>query len=370
MRVICTYCSASKDPAKGLVPAFKRYISPRIVQVQELAERDGVHFCILSGKFGLVDWDHPLPWYDHLLLPEEVQHLADTVTQQLVEKNITRIDYYTRLPKVDPNVSPYANAMEAACRSAGVALRSYILEEPKVTSAIRNWKQTMEMAADARQTLITDRPQGEHAFDKLLMIFPDDGMVFFQRASGYETAGDFKLAKADYEAAKRLFPLERWQWEAQEALNRIEQELAAGGTIAEARRRINGLSKVGARFRRDALVAMDKANTEPASTAAELRRCLEMLVNQLVAQHRLTSTGDLDGNIRALRDRSLVPEIVANHMATIRILGNRAVHRKSGEPSLQPSDVYPSVTAMVAILEWLNTNEPQGTGKPTYSSGG
>ena len=89
MRIICTYCSASKDPDKGLVPAYKRYISARIVHVQEIAEREGVHFCILSGKFGLVDWNHPLPWYDHLLLAEEVPQLVDMVKHQLNEKGIS-----------------------------------------------------------------------------------------------------------------------------------------------------------------------------------------------------------------------------------------------------------------------------------------
>lgn len=369
MRVICTYCSASKDPAKGLLPAFKRYISQRIIQVQEIAESEGVGFCILSGKFGLVDWDQLLPLYDHLLLAEEVQQLADTVTHQLVKKNITRMEYYTRLPKVDPNVSQYASTIDVACRSAHVELRICILDEPKITSGIPKWKQITEMAADARQTLIRDRPKGEQEFDELFLIFPRDGMVFFQRAIGYETIGDFTHAKADYEAAKRLFPAERWQWEAQEALNRIEDELAVGGTIAEARRRINRLTKVGERLRRDALLAMGKASTEPASTIAELRPCLEGLVNKLLAQNSLTSTGELNVKIRTLSAQAVVPEIILNHMNTIRIMGNSVLHPKSGELALLPSDVYPSITALVAILEWLESNESQVINKSTHSSG-
>jgi len=358
MRVFCTYCSASKDPAKGLVPAFKRYISPRIALVQELAEREGAHFCILSGKFGLVDWNQPLPWYDHLLLPEEVPQLVEMVIHQFAEKRISRVDYYTRSPQADPKIIPYANTIEKACRSAGVDLHGYILEEPKTSPTVRNWKQIMEMAAEARQTLVINRAQGEELFQRLLTLFPDDGMVFFERAGGYEAIGELKLAKADLESAKRLFPLERWQWEAQEALKRIEQELAAGGTIAEARRRINNLRNVDIHLRRQVLNAIEKAGTEPDGTAVKLRVMLEILVDRLLAQHHITPTNELDRDIWKLKDQSVIPEIVANHMNTIRIVGNRGAHsRRPKEPALQSGDVYPSVTAFVAVLEWLDSRK-------------
>lgn len=224
------------------------------------------------------------------------------------------------------------------------------------------WREIMGMAEDAGNMLITDRARGEQAFERLLMTCPRDGMVFFQRAKAFEAIGEFKLAEADYGAAERLFPKESWRTSAREGSSRMARKLATGGTIAEARRRIEGFGKVDSRLRQDVLVALDKANGEPSSTAAELRRCLEMLTDQLLAQHGLTSTGDLDGNIRALRDHVFVPELVSNHMHTIRILGNRALHPKGGEQPLQSSDVYPSLTAMAAVLEWLNANEPQGTG--------
>ena len=356
MRVICTYCSASKDPDQGLVPAYKRYISDRIVHVQEIAEREGAHFCILSGKFGLVDWNHPLPWYDHSLLAEEVPQLVEMVKHQLGEKGITEVDYYTRSPQADANIIPYGNTIEKACTDTGIDLQVFSLPEPKMYLTIRNFKQIMEMAADARQTLIANRVQGEQAFAKLLTLFPDDGMIFFQRANAYETIGEFKLAKIDYEAAKRLFPLERWQHLAQEAMARIDQEFAAGGTIAEARRRISSLNNVDARLKRDSLVAIEKAIAEPANTTAEIRRCSETLVNQIMGKRRITSTGNLDSDIQSLKDQGIIPEIVANHLHTIRVLGNRALHPKIGEAPLQSSDVYPSVTALVAILERLNTS--------------
>ena len=202
MRVVCTYCSASKDPAKGLIPAFKRYVSGRIVRVQEIAEREEALFCILSGEFGLVDWNQPPPWYDHLLLPDEVPQLAENVTRQLIERGITRLDYYTQSPKDDPKLMPYVDAIEKSCKNAKVDLHDFILDEVKKSSATRNWKQIMELAADARQVLIADRMKGELEFKKLLTIYPDDRMVFFERGSGYEALGENALAKSDYEIAK------------------------------------------------------------------------------------------------------------------------------------------------------------------------
>ena len=318
-----------------------------------MAEHEGVPFCILSGKFGLVDWNHPLPLYDHLLLAEEVPQLVEVVKQQLGNKGITQVDYYSRSPEVDARIIPYMNTIENACASIGVDLQTYILEEPKINSAMRNWKQITEMAADTRQTLTSDRVQGEQAFVQLLTLFPDDGMVFLQRGNAYATIGEFKLAKMDFEAAERLFPLERWRLVAREAAARIDQEFAAGGTIAEARRRINGLRKVDAGLKSSALADIEKAILEPETSGTELRKYLGKIVNKILSKYHFPSKGALVDNITDLKDKAVIPEIEANHMHTIRIIGNRAVHRLD-EPALQSSDVYPSVTALVAILEWMD----------------
>lgn len=122
MEIICTYCSASKDPAAGLIPAYKRYISSRIVHVQEIAENSGLHFCILSGEFGLVDWDMPLPWYDHLLAADEVAALSITVQHQIIEKMISKVNFYTRSLDVDPNLSSYLDLIQSSCQQTGVEL--------------------------------------------------------------------------------------------------------------------------------------------------------------------------------------------------------------------------------------------------------
>jgi hypothetical protein len=55
MKIICAYCSASKDPDKGLVPAYKRYISNRIVKVQEIANKKTLIFAYYQANLALLN---------------------------------------------------------------------------------------------------------------------------------------------------------------------------------------------------------------------------------------------------------------------------------------------------------------------------
>jgi len=355
MKILCTYCSASKDPDKGLIPAFRRYISPRIIFVQDLAEKEDAHFCILSGEFGLVDWDQPLPWYDHILLREEIDRLAEIVTNQIQNKKISEIDYYTRSPKIDMNVTPYLNVIEKASQMTATELSIFTLEEPKISATIRNWKLIMEMAAEARQKMILDRNVGENEFIKLLSVFPDDGMIYFQRAGGYEMLGELNMAKRDFEIAKSLFPLDRWQWQAQEAINRINRHLFSGGTVLEAKNRLKILERIDKAFIFNISAIISRTEKNPISTAIELRGSLEYLIKRFLEEKRIQSS-NLDKDIEAIKSLSIAPDIVINHMHTVRIIGNRAAHHEPGQSPLKPTDVYPSITALLAILEWENGN--------------
>lgn len=52
-----------------------------------------------------------------------------------------------------------------------------------------------------------------------------------------------------------------------------------------------------------------------------------------------------------LKNSSIISEIVVNHMNTIRIIGNRAAHPDPRDFPLKPTDVYPSISAFLAIPE-------------------
>ena len=127
MKAICTYCSANKLRDAGLLPAVRRYVDGRIETLHTSAEQQGIHFCILSGEYGLIDGDYLLPWYDHLLVSNEIPRLIEVVQQQLREKNITEIEYYTVSPAVDPNVIPYFEVIKKGCARAGIHFREHIL---------------------------------------------------------------------------------------------------------------------------------------------------------------------------------------------------------------------------------------------------
>jgi len=99
MQTFCTYCSRDKTTTASLLPAWQRYQSSRIADIQRQAESMGIPFCILSGEFGLLDWDQPIPWYDHLLVADEVPQLASLVARQLSEKRILQLDYFTQSTK-------------------------------------------------------------------------------------------------------------------------------------------------------------------------------------------------------------------------------------------------------------------------------
>ncbi|MGH7600908.1 MAG: hypothetical protein ACREOI_31505, partial [bacterium] len=77
MTAFCTYCSALKSQAPGNIPAMQRYQSLRIRKVCQAAMELGLEFYILSGEFGLIPSQQPIPFYDHLLRPEEVPVMVE-----------------------------------------------------------------------------------------------------------------------------------------------------------------------------------------------------------------------------------------------------------------------------------------------------
>lgn len=127
MDVYCTYCSAHKDRASGLMPALQRYKSDRIQRIVGLARTDRVLFLILSGEYGLLDSLDLIPWHNHLLRPAEVDTLAQTVAAQLEARGVTSMRYFTR-PLSEPKLVPYADVAHKASRLAHVELQIAVLE--------------------------------------------------------------------------------------------------------------------------------------------------------------------------------------------------------------------------------------------------
>ena len=115
MTTYCTYCSAHKIESNLALPAIELYKSKRISHVHQLAQKVNAHFAILSGKYGLLEPNERINYYDHLLTPEEVSEHAKLVAEQISSKKITEIVFYTNDVKEDPNVKAYIDCIAEAC---------------------------------------------------------------------------------------------------------------------------------------------------------------------------------------------------------------------------------------------------------------
>jgi len=229
---------------------------------------------------------------------------------------------------------------------------------------MREWNQIMELAECVRETYKQNREQSEKDFEDLLELYPDDGMIYFQRALAYARYGKYKEARRDFEKAKELFPLDRWKWEVQKSIEELEQNNPDNGTIIEAKRRIKVLNNIDNQLKLKALDAVDKVIRDPISTARDLRTCEEDLVRQLMGSATKKSSysfvsmcsGDdksLELNINKLREINAIPKIIRNHMHTVRVIGNYASHAlPKKDPEFDHTHVYSSISALVAILEW------------------
>ena len=118
MTTFCTYCSAAKSLEEGDIPAIQRYLDPRIHKVHEAASALGLDFYILSGEYGLISPDGPIPWYNHLLQAGEVDELVERMAEQIRLYEIGGIVYFTNSISNDPSLIPYRDAIVAACNRA------------------------------------------------------------------------------------------------------------------------------------------------------------------------------------------------------------------------------------------------------------
>ena len=123
--IFITYCSKEKDESNTLLKAVKRYKSNRIQRVYEAAKLLTADFMILSGEFGLLNPGTEIPYYDHLLVMEEVNKYTEKLTKQLTEiinknKENIKIILFTEYLKNDPNLKPYQISLKKACENLNI----------------------------------------------------------------------------------------------------------------------------------------------------------------------------------------------------------------------------------------------------------
>lgn len=126
MEFLCTICCKRKRRDAQPLPALERYVSRRIRFVWQESLRLQKPLLILSGKYGLLEPDEKIPWYDQALRFTEVELLAVKIMKQLSAHCVSRLIFYA-LPRRTRGWRPYYTALEKACAALGVALRCKIL---------------------------------------------------------------------------------------------------------------------------------------------------------------------------------------------------------------------------------------------------
>ncbi|MCJ7695919.1 MAG: hypothetical protein MUO40_10900 [Anaerolineaceae bacterium] len=119
MHILLTTCCKEKDPAPGTLPAIKRYLSKRIAHVYDESITYNIPMRILSGKFGLLSPDAPIPNYDHPLSTMEVPMLLPHVMEQLDQDSISAITFYAH-PRQTPGWEPYYQVVEQSCKALSI----------------------------------------------------------------------------------------------------------------------------------------------------------------------------------------------------------------------------------------------------------
>ncbi|MFT5680418.1 MAG: hypothetical protein ACI8RZ_001324 [Myxococcota bacterium] len=122
MRALLTTCTADKDPRPALLPARLRYQGARVDFAVQRAEAEAVPLLFLSGVFGIVSADLPIPWYDHALQSAEVDGHRRLVIGQLCDLGVTAIEALLA-PEDTPGWAPYHRLLVAGCQGAGVMLQ-------------------------------------------------------------------------------------------------------------------------------------------------------------------------------------------------------------------------------------------------------
>lgn len=122
MTIFCTYCSAEKEIAEGLLPAIRRYRSQRIERIHALSQAAGCGFFILSGEYGLLAPDNRIPYYDHLLVADEVEAHAFKLAQQINQYGINKIVFFTLSAAKDGKLASYHASLRLASFIASIRL--------------------------------------------------------------------------------------------------------------------------------------------------------------------------------------------------------------------------------------------------------
>lgn len=295
MEVFCTYCSKEKDEMIDLLPAIHRYKSKRIRKINEAANLLGFPMFILSGEYGLICTDSKIPYYDHLLLQNEVQSLVkEKVEPQLRERDINKIFFF--LNPSDPNIKPYIDTISEACKLDNTKIIFVEVNIGEREDIVKiGYREIWYSSLKSNQIMVRNKDISASAFSDLMEKYPNDGMIFYERAEAFECLGELDKSKNDYEQALFYFPNPKWKKVAYEGLKRIQQSqgfLKRSGELDrkwEFFHKVNSFVYIPHETRIFVLSALERYHEEKRLAIGELRICLEILVSKLSAIYKITN---------------------------------------------------------------------------------
>ena len=120
--ILVTYCTGQKNETDLPIPAVQLYNSDRIDAVAMAAKNLNLSFIILSGKFGLINSQDRIDYYDHRLTENEVEEHAKLIESQIKLNRITSILYFVNSSKIDPLNKAYISCLKLAATTTKIAL--------------------------------------------------------------------------------------------------------------------------------------------------------------------------------------------------------------------------------------------------------
>jgi hypothetical protein len=118
--IFSTYCSKEKREDKEDINSIDRYISNRILKVFKSSIILDTEFRILSGEFGLLKADDKIPYYDHLLIKEELPEYINKLYNQLKDTEVKQFILFSESLLIDPNLEPYQIAIKTVCERLNI----------------------------------------------------------------------------------------------------------------------------------------------------------------------------------------------------------------------------------------------------------
>lgn len=297
MEAFCTYCSKEKDDLIDLLPAIHRYKSKRIRKINEAANLLGYPMFILSGEYGFISTDANIPYYDHLLIENEVQSLVkEKVEPQLREKHISKLFFF--LNSSDPNIKPYIDTISKACKLTDTKIVFVEVQIGEREDLVKiGYREIWYTSLKSNQIMVKAKDKSATVFIELFEKYPNDGMIYYERGEAYESLLELDKAKIDYEKALFYFPNPKWKKVAYEGLKRIQKTqgyLKRSGELDkkwEFFHKVNSFVYIPHEIRIFVLSALERYYEEKRLAIGELRICLEMLVSTLSVVYKTTSKG-------------------------------------------------------------------------------